>query len=386
MSRSRGARPTQPALMILIGLLLALGIVPNGAPRSPAAARQAPTPAASVPLHLLAATTGTLPAPDADLVWLVQRGALFGERRAVREPFPLGLGFVLGRRGTLALLDAGGSSLAEVSSGRAVPLPRDMGGAFASGTGDVALYVQIALVPASALPPRLPPQSAVSAAFRAAAEAPIALELVRGFVNPGQAAFAPPAAAPSLLLATDNHLRLEDAAGAELILVRDESALLAGAATIRNDGPHPASFVAARVMANPIAAATPRASLHPAQPLDPVVEEAWRRNGCHLNPANPACATVAVAAACASDPTAAACAADGDGDGCADVPEIRAAFNPFDPADCIAGGDGAPAVNCLFLIEALACDGRHDGGAPPPDPCALAPRDPLCDGFAPERG
>lgn len=188
-----------------------------------------------------------------------------------------------------------------------MPLPRDTGGAFASGTGDVALYVQIALVPASALPPRPPPQSVVSAAFRATAEGPVILELVRGFVNPGQAAFVPPAAAPSLLLAADNPLRLEDAAAAGVILVRDESALLAGAATIRNDGPHPASFVAARIMANPIAAATPRASLH-------------------------------------------------------------------------------PAVNCLFLIEALACDGSRDGAAPPPNPCLVAARNPLCDGFAPERG
>ena len=325
-SRSRGACARRLVFMALVGLLLTLGVPAISSFGTPVSARQAATPAAaSAPLHVLATSTGTLPAPGTALVWLVQRGALFGERIAAREPFPLG--FVLGRRGTLALLDASGAPIVELASGRAMPLPQDTGGTFASGTGDLALYVQIALVPFSSLPPRAPRDDFASPAFDAVAEGPVVLELVRGFVNPGQAATVPPAAAPTLLLATDNPLRVEDGAGAESILVRDESALLAGAATIRNDGPYPASFVAARVRAQPTAAgstATSRANLPATQPLDPVVEAAWRRNGCHLNPGNAACATVGVAAACASDPADAACTTDGDGDGCADVAEESA--------------------------------------------------------------
>jgi hypothetical protein len=143
--------------------------------------------------------------------------------------------------------------------------------------------------------------------------------------------------------------------------------------------------------------------------LDPVLDDAWHRFGCHLNPGNPSCLTVGIAAECAIDATGPNCSVDSDGDRCTDVAEAEAGFDPFDPGDCVGGG-GRPAVNCLFLTENLACNGDRipepaesecvaereiqqrrtpstftgcDGvDQPPLDACVYNARDPGCDGFA----
>jgi hypothetical protein len=261
------------------------------------------------------------------------------------------------------------------------------------------------------LPAEAPPETTVTAAFNVAAAGPITLELARGIVNPGDEVALPSPPWPMLLLALDSPIRLQIAGTVASNLVRDQSALLTAAATIHNDGSLPASFVVARIATLP-AAATPPAATQTFAPLDSVVDEAWRRNGCHLNPGNAACMAVGIAAACAIDPSGGACATDGDGDGCTDVAEIRAAFDPYDPSDCISDGQGGPAINCLFPTQDMVCDGGPsvpfpddcapagdnrlrrsttnlngcDVATPPPDPCAIAARDPLCDGFAPGSG
>jgi hypothetical protein len=122
---------------------------------------------------------------------------------------------------------------------------------------------------------------------------------------------------------------------------------------------------------------------------DPVLVDAWRRHGCHLNPSNPSCAIVALAVECADNPHGPACAGDRDGDGCRDVAEVRAGFDPLDGADCLAAADGEPAGNCLLFPLEFPCgerrEGPESGGAALPglDPCQNAGRDPTCDGFAP---
>jgi hypothetical protein len=132
------------------------------------------------------------------------------------------------------------------------------------------------------------------------------------------------------------------------------------------------------------------------------------------NLGNPSCLTVGLAAGCAIDATGPGCSVDSDGDRCSDVAEADAGFDPFDPADCVGGSGGQPAINCLFLTENLACNGDRiaepeenectaereirqrrspsnfsgcDGvDQPPPDACVYNARDPGCDGFSRESG
>jgi hypothetical protein len=157
--------------------------------------------------------------------------------------------------------------------------------------------------------------------------------------------------------------------------------------------------------------ATPRPAELP--DLDPALDDAWHRYGCHLNPGNPSCLTVGLAIGCAIDATGPGCSSDSDGDRCSDVAEVEAGFDPFDPADCVGSSGGKPAINCLFLTENLACNGGHiadpqvsectaereirqrhnpsgfsgcDGTDQPPDACVYNARDPGCDGFARESG
>lgn len=338
-------------VIAIASMLLALGSRPAEPPRVAAVARVASPTAVQATLYVLASGVGTPPTVGAEQVWLVQRGAVSGEQRATASAFPLG--FALAQRGALAVLNADGARIVDLDPGRAAFLPSGGSGSFASVNGDLALYVQIALVPVSAVPAALPPETIASAAFLASGGQTLELELVRGFLNPGHVATLPAVDMPALLVASDNVLHIEPAAGAPLHLARDDIALLAEAATVRNDGQQLATFVVAR------AVPAPRAAASAPQPLDPALDDAWRRNGCHLNPGNAACVTVGVAAACATTPDALDCGIDSDGDSCTDIAEVRAGFDAFDPADCIAGGEGAPAINCLFLTQDIACDGSR---------------------------
>lgn len=96
-------------------------------------------------------------------------------------------------------------------------------------------------------------------------------------------------------------------------------------------------------------------------PFDGVDAElalAWRRGDCHLNPGNPSCVMIGLAAGCETDPGDPGCRADHDGDACIDVAEVRSGLDPFQPADCVGGRNRSPALNCLFLSFNLACHGR----------------------------
>jgi len=130
---------------------------------------------------------------------------------------------------------------------------------------------------------------------------------------------------------------------------------------------------------------------------------------CLRNPGNPSCLTIGIAVGCAIDSTGSDCRVDSDGDGCSDIAEVEAGFDPFDAADCVSGAGGQPAINCLFPTENLACNGdpttapeerecaaeqetrqRRNPSArsgcdgvdqPPLAACVYAVRDPGCDGF-----
>ncbi|MBA2596758.1 MAG: hypothetical protein H0V00_09070 [Chloroflexia bacterium] len=361
-----------------------IGLLTAGSPAERAAAQQVSTPVANpAPLHLLASGEGPPPGVGAELVWLVQRGAVSGARRTEASAFPLG--FALAQRGTLDILDGNGTRLATLDPGQASFLPSGMAGVLASASGDLTLYAQIALVPVATLPDALPPQTVTSTSFPSPDADTIHLELVRGLLNPGRAAVVAATAPPALLLASDNPIQIETAGAEPVDIVRDDFMLLQAAATVRNRGTQPATFVVARVIPSLAAEGTSRGTETAAlttQPSDPELDAAWRRFGCHLNPGNPSCLTVGVAADCALDPTDAGCAIDSDGDRCRDVAEVRAGFDAFDGADCVSSGQGEPALNCLFLSEDIACDGGRDATGE----CTRFDRDPRCDGFAPYGG
>jgi hypothetical protein len=366
------------------------------------------TPIAAVDglYHVIASGHGSVPAAGSELVWLMQRGAASGEQRAEVDAFPLG--FALALRGTLDIVDTNGARFSELKPGQATILPAGEPGSFGSSSGDVVLYVQIALVPLSGVPDTLPREMHVSEPFPASGGHTFDLELMRGILNPGREANMLAAGLPLLLFAADSALEIEPLAGNTVNIPSGEIALLTERATIRNPGQSPATFVVARAARAETATAQP--VVRPG--LDPALDDAWYRSGCHLSPGNPSCLTIGVAAECAIDHTGPDCGADSDGDRCTDVAEAAAGFDSFDPADCIGSAAGQPAVNCLFLTENLACNGDrissseeteciaerqirqrrnpddYSGCAgaaqPPQDACVLVARDPTCDGFAPE--
>ena len=406
MIGSRGPRILQ-TVALAAGMLLAVGYSPQGVfPSSASEPLATPSAARSTPLAVIAAGRGATPDASSDVVWLVQRGAASGEQRTEPAAFPLG--FVLVERGTLVILDASGNAITELGSGRATLLATGERGSFGSANGDLVLYVQIALVPVAAVPSTLPQGMLASEPFSAPHEATISLELVRGIINPTRGAVLPAGAMPALLLATDSAIQLETTSGGVADIPDREMFLLAEPATVRNPGQQPATFVVAR------SATTESAMTHPADQsgLDSALSDAWHHYGCHLNPGNPTCLTIGIAADCAIDATGPDCRLDSDGDRCIDVAEAEAGFDPFDAADCVSGAGGQPAINCLFLTENLACNGDRiaeseepecaaereirqrrspstfsgcDGiDQPPPDPCVYNIRDPGCDGFAPD--
>ena len=406
MIGSRGWRILLTAGLIA-SVLLAVGYSPQGTLPSSGAAELLATPSAAPISPLLVIAAGSESTFDAstDVVWLVQRGAAAGEQRRELASFPPG--FVLVERGTLLVFNAAGARITELGPGQATLLPAGARGSFGSASGDLVVYVQIALVPATAVTETLPRGMLASEPFPAAGGATLRLELARGILNPTRAAALPASDTPALLLATDSAIRLETAAGEVVDIPNGEMVLLTQPATVRNPGHQPATFVIAR-------SALAERATQPADQadLDPELNDAWHRYECHLNPGNPFCLTVGIAAACAVDATGPGCRVDSDGDGCADVAETSAGFDPSDAADCVGSAGGQPAVNCLFLTENLACNGDRiaeptqvectaereirqrrsptsisecDGVAQPPvDACVYAARDPGCDGFARE--
>jgi hypothetical protein len=407
MIGSRGPRILQTVALVA-GMLLAVGYWPQAVFPSSATTQLLATPMAAQrsPLLVIAAGSGSTPGARSDVVWLVRRGAASGEQRTELASFPLG--FVLVERGTLVIFDANGIPITELGSGRATLLPQAERGSFGSANGDLVLYAQISLVPVTAVPDTLPRGMLVSEPFPAPDGATLSVELVRGILNPTRAAQMPDGATPALLLATDSPIQLETASGDVIDVPNGELFLLTEPATARNPGHQPATFVIARSV--PAENATTRPAEQP--DLDPALDDAWHRYGCHLNPGNPSCLTVALAIGCMIDATGPGCSDDSDGDRCSDVAEVEAGFDPFDSADCVSSAGGQPAINCLFLTENLACNGEHiaeseehecaaeweirqhrsprtltecDGvDQPPSDDCVYAVRDPGCDGFAPD--
>jgi hypothetical protein len=367
-----------------------------------------PTADRDSPLVMIGAGSGAGPGEGSDVVWLVQRGTASGDQRTEPALFPLG--FVLVERGTLVIFDANETPITELGSGRATLLPEGERGSFGSANGDVVLYAQISLVPVTTAPDTLPPGMLVSEPFPAPHGATVSLELLQGILNPTRAAEIPAGATPALLLATDSAIQLETASGDVIDVPGREMLLLTKPATVRNTADQPAMFVIARSV--PTENATTRAAEQ--SDLDPALDDAWHRYGCHLNPGNPSCLTVGLAAGCAIDATGPSCNVDSDGDRCSDVAEAEAGFDPFDPADCVGSAGGQPAINCLFLTENLACTGDRIADAeenectaerqirqrrsptsvsgcdgvdqPPPDACVYNARDPGCDGFSRESG
>lgn len=409
MIGSRGPQILQTAGLVA-GLLLAVMHSPVGMFPSSGAAKLLSTPTAErdVPLVMIAAGRTVGPGESSDVAWLVQRGTASGDRRTELALFPLG--FVLVERGTLVIFDANGIPITELGSGRATLLPQGERGSFGSANGDLVLYAQISLVPVTAVPDTLPRGTLISESFPAPDGATLSLELVQGIINPTRVAALPAGAMPALLLATDSAIQLETNPRGRVDVPGGEIFLLAEPATIRNPGQQPATFVVARSAAEESATTRPGDQ----SGLDPALADAWHHYGCHLNPGNPSCLTIGIAADCAIDPTGPGCSTDSDGDRCTDVAEAEAGFDPFDSADCIGSAEGQPAINCLFLTQNLACSGDRiadpeepecavereirqrrspstlsgcDGvDQTPVDDCVYAVRDPGCDGFARESG
>jgi hypothetical protein len=389
-------------------LWLVVGYSSQGTRPFSGTAEQLATPNAEPisPLLVIAAGSGARPDASSDVVWLVQRGAVAGDQRTEPASFPLG--FVLAERGTLVIFDADETRIMELGPGRATLLPAGARGSFGSASGDLVLYVQIALVPVAAVPETLPRGMLASEPFPAEGGAALSLELARGILNPTRAAELPAGATPALLVASESAIQLETATGAVVDIPNGELFLLTEPVTVRNPGHQPATFVIAR------SALPEHATTQPTDQAghDPSLDDAWHRFGCHLNPGNPSCLTVGIAAECAIDATGPGCRVDSDGDRCADVAEAEAGFDPFDATDCVGSAGGQPAVNCLFLTENLACNGdriaepaqsecaaereirqRRSPSSfsgcvgidrPPVDACVYNARDPGCDGFARE--
>ena len=115
--------------------------------------------------------------------------AASGEQRTELTAFPLG--FVLVERSTLVIFDAKGTPVTELGSGRATFLPAGERGSFGSASGDLVLYVEIALVTVTAVPDTLPRGMLASEPSPAPQGTTLSLKLVRGIINPDRAATLP---------------------------------------------------------------------------------------------------------------------------------------------------------------------------------------------------
>ena len=234
-------------VLALVACLFALGMLAA----IPGAAAEHATPATdqlqvAVPLSIIAAGEGTNPAAGGELVWLVRRGAASGDQRAAAGTFPAG--FALAHRGRLSLLGADDRLMAELRPGQAAFLPGGTRGALASASGDLVLFIQIALVRAAEATGELPPAMSASEPFAAPSDAQLRLELARGIVNPGRISGLPASSTPALLMTVDGAVRVQHD-GQEVIEVgRGQMLLLVGDETVSNPGAQPVLFVLARVL------------------------------------------------------------------------------------------------------------------------------------------
>jgi len=304
-----------------------------------------------VPLTLVASAEAVLPSSSTMVVWLVERqaGAEGGGQRDTalaytlpRPPLPN----MHGEHGAArSAADLGRA--ARIVPGELVPL-RD-------ATADSELPVQLSIVAQDSLP-----SGTLASAPFAALDDRLLLELREGRLAPGQEALITTRETPVVLLAIDNPIEIGEGIDAPLEARSGELTLLTTNATIRNAGARVATFAVAWIAADD---AAPEQQVPAEITLggDAELDEAWQRFGCHLNPGNPSCLTVGLAAACVSAPSAPGCSSDSDADTCRDIAEVRAGLDPFEPADCIGGREGQPLVNCLFPTGDLACDGSRDG-------------------------
>ena len=125
-------------------------------------------------------------------------------------------------------------------------------------------------------------------------------ELRRGVIGPGERGVIQADEAPALVLALDAPLRVERQHGAAIELPRGAVTLLAQNATLRNVSSRNATFIVTWLDPRANTATTPLLFPSP-DARDVALDEAWQRHGCHLNPGNPACLTVGLAATCAAD-------------------------------------------------------------------------------------
>jgi hypothetical protein len=273
-SRCRGILYT---IALVTGMLLVVGYSPQGVfPSSATDLPATPTAVRSSPLVLIASGSGATPNASSDVVWLVQRRAASGEQRTELTAFPLG--FVLVERGTLVIFDAKGTPVTELGSGRPTFMPAGEQGSFGSESGDLVLFVEIALVTVTAVPDTLPRGMPASEPSPAEPGTALSLELVRGIINPDRAGTLPAGAMPGLLLATESAIQVEMTSSIVADIPSGEMLLLAEPAIVRNLGQQPATFVVARSVP------TERATTHPADQtgLDPALSDAWHHYGCHL--------------------------------------------------------------------------------------------------------
>ena len=329
----RSPRILQTAALVA-GMLLAVGFCRGKCfqPPQPASCWRRP-PRSPIPLLVVAAGSGARPDETSDLVWLVQRGAASGEQRTELAAFPLG--FVLAERGTLVVFDANGTHITELGPGQAILLPVGTRGSFGSANGDLVLYVQIALVPVTVVPDTLPRGTLVSKSFRLPAGIPLAsssceassIQLALRRCRPAQCRAV---ASDRQRDPTRDGYRRIDLPSGELFLLA-EPATCAQSRSSAGDVRDRTECARGARNATPVEQAG----------LDPVLDDAWHRYGCHLNPGNPSCLTVGLATGCTIDATGPGCSGDSDGDRCTDVAEAEMGFDPFDSADCISSAGGA---------------------------------------------
>lgn len=388
--------------LITLALLLALGSS-LGTPAPVEAWQTIPLAGEQVagpPLALGASVEVTLPS-GADAMWIVERQTAFAAidsaGSSLQYPLPRRpLPNMHGEHG--ASRTASSSRTPRLTPGEVIPLY--------AATTDAAMTVRLTLVSAGPVPA----DAVASEPFTPPGDQ-LRIELQPGLLAPGQQITIPAGDTPALLLAVDNPIKVEQGSDAPLVLTYGEITLLDTDRVIGNADARMATFVVVRITAD---AATAHQSTAPHEITfrtgDAALDDAWQRFGCALNPGNPACLTVGLAAACASVPSSPGCANDSDADNCLDITEVRAGLDPFEPVDCLGSRDGDPLLNCLFLAGNLACDGHRDGESsicsPPADPrrgphlgdsddcpqeppspddaCQILNRDPGCDGFAPQ--
>jgi hypothetical protein len=367
----------------IVALLCALVALPG----APVLAWQTAPPSApnvTTPTVTIASGELTRGSATTDLAWLVRTDPAASIPDLTDADFPLA--FIVARRGTGRIHGEPAAFRAPPAPAPGMRLARGQVTRLASSMTGPDLTVQLALVPAATLPAALPPGVIASEPFTLPGPDRLHLELREGIIAPGQTVRVLADEAPALLVSLDRSLLIDRDRAVPGNLPPGAMTLLTTTTTIRNPSARAAAFVVTWIAPS---ADDPASAMAGQGARDPALDEAWRRYGCHLNPSNPACLTVSLAAACALDRSTPGCDADSDADSCRDVAEVRIGLDPFDPNDCLGDRDGWPLVNCLFTTTLLPCNGRRDGGITPrpaKTDCAPLARDPTCDGFAPGTG